>query len=58
MKPKKRSSTKRPKLNIIIDTREQTPYRFVGTRPFPKLERGTLKSGDYSLAGLQERITV
>ncbi len=39
---------------VIVDTREQAPY-FVGRA---WAERGTLKTGDYSLAGYQDRVCV
>lgn len=37
---------------LVIDTREQRPYRFAGA------VRATLPSGDYSLAGLETRVAV
>ena len=37
---------------IIIDSREQIPYEFEGSQV------GTLKSGDYSLDGFQDRVAV
>ncbi len=37
---------------IVIDTREQHPYRFEGA------VTKALKSGDYSVLGLEDRITV
>lgn len=42
-------------MKIIVDTREQTPFRFgseVQTEP------GTLATGDYSLAGLENLVAV
>ena len=39
---------------IVIDTREQLPYVFAGFRT----ERAKLDAGDYSLAGLQSRVSV
>jgi ERCC4-type nuclease len=46
-------------MRIIIDSREQAPYsftheRYVGT----VIESGTLQTGDYSLAGLTDRVAV
>lgn len=52
---------------VIADTREQRPFQFLGLRgpavkgrPLIAVEvsRGTLKSGDYSLAGHQGRVAV
>lgn len=41
---------------MIIDTREQTPFEFIG---YPAVTRsGTLKTGDYSLAGFESRICI
>lgn len=37
---------------VAVDTREQHPYRF------PSSELCGLKTGDYSIVGLQDRITV
>lgn len=36
-------------LNIVIDTREQTPWAFPENKAI--CERGTLKTGDYALKG-------
>ena len=46
-------------MRIIIDTREQAPFgfdheRYAGTM----LEKGALDTGDYSLAGLTDRVAV
>jgi len=38
---------------IITDTREQKPYRWD-----TPAERGTLKAGDYSVKGLEDRIAI
>lgn len=43
-------------LNIIIDTREQTPYNF--TRYPVKATPGTLTSGDYSVYGFTDTVAV
>ena len=37
---------------IIIDTREQRPY------DFPGAEKRTLPTGDYSIVGLEDRVTI
>ena len=43
-------------LRIVVDTREQVPFPFVG---YPvALEAGTLTDGDYSLAGFESRVAV
>jgi len=39
-------------LVVAVDTREQRPYRF------PRWEAKTLASGDYSVVGLEDRVTV
>ncbi len=48
-----------PKPTLIIDSMEQKPYTF---RPFLKwfaaIERRKLAAGDYSIAGLEERVVV
>jgi len=44
-------------LTVVCDSREQLPYRFdrwAGVRIF----RGTLPTGDYSLAGYEDRLAV
>jgi DNA excision repair protein ERCC-4 len=41
---------------VIIDTREQAPYTFEGYDA--QTERGTLATGDYSLAGFEDRIAI
>lgn len=44
---------------IIIDSREQRPYFFESIKPdVPPTERKTLKTGDYSIKGLEQNITV
>lgn len=44
---------------IIIDTREQCPFDFYHQTPNqPLTERGTLKTGDYSIKGLENKITI
>jgi ERCC4-type nuclease len=46
-------------MKILIDTREQAPFTFSGTR-FSQLEvvSQSLDTGDYSLAGLADRVAV
>jgi ERCC4-type nuclease len=41
-----------PELVIAIDTREQAPWRF------PQSRRVTLATGDYSVVGLEDRVTI
>lgn len=52
---------------LIVDTREQTPWTFenlltgpVGDRKKIVInqERGTLKQGDYSISGMQDRVAI
>ena len=45
-------------MKIIIDTREQRPFDFLSHGGEVKAERGTLGLGDYSLAGLTDRVAV
>lgn len=46
-------------MKIIIDSREQHAFTFQGNRYADvQIERGALQSGDYSLAGLPDRIAV
>lgn len=44
-------------MKIIIDKREQAPYAFEKYAD-TETEQGTLQSGDYSLAGLTDRVAV
>ena len=46
-------------MKILIDTREQRPFSFIGEtgEPIPT-ERATLATGDYSLAGYADRVAV
>jgi len=41
-----------PEFVVAIDTREQKPYRF------PRSEVKTLATGDYSIVGLEDQVTV
>ncbi len=45
---------KQPPFTLIIDTREQTPFSFEGMAS----RVATLKTGDYSIAGLEDKVTV
>lgn len=46
-------------MRIIIDTREQCPFPFAGKYyEDVEVERGALPTGDYSLAGLVDRIAI
>ena len=45
-------------MKIIIDTREQAPFTFRHERMGATTEPGTLAVGDYSLAGLEDRVAV
>lgn len=49
-----RKLIKEPIPTIIVDTREQRPFAFDGYLT----QRGTLASGDYSLAGHEHRVAV
>ena len=45
-------------MKIIIDTREQCPFSFRHERMAATTEPGTLAVGDYSLAGLEDKVAV
>ena len=47
-------------MKIIIDTREQTPFQYERFREqyHVETERGSLDSGDYSLAGFESSVAV
>ncbi|MFH1758286.1 MAG: hypothetical protein ABH969_09585 [Pseudomonadota bacterium] len=48
-----------PKPTLIIDSMEQKPYSFKSFRKwFSGMERRKLAAGDYSIAGLEERVVV
>jgi len=51
-KKKRSSRVITDELPILIDTREQLPYEFPGA------VRATLKTGDYSVAGFEDRVAV
>lgn len=45
-------------MKIIIDTREKAAFDFLSQSGDIETERGTLALGDYSLAGMTERVAV
>ena len=47
-------------LSIIVDSREQLPFSFTGFRCYEgvTVSRGSLTTGDYSLAGLESFVAV
>lgn len=46
-------------MKILIDIREQAPFSFQGKHyAGVDIERGALQSGDYSLAGLSDKVAV
>ena len=46
-------------MRIVVDTREQAPFHFVGQRyEDVAVESGALAVGDYSLAGLTDKVAV
>ncbi len=47
-------------LSIVVDTREQTPYRFTGAPCYEgvTVTVGKLETGDYSVAGLESHLSV
>ena len=45
-------------MKIVIDRREQRPFDFLSQAPDIETERGTLALGDYSIAGLTDRVAV
>ena len=45
-------------MRIIIDTREQAPFDFLGCGADIETERAALPIGDYSLAGMADRVAV
>ena len=48
----------RPKLTIIRDTREKQGYDFSSIEPKPKIIDKGLKSGDYSIQGMESKVAV
>jgi ERCC4-type nuclease len=48
-----------PKATLIVDTREQQPFKFARFRGwFAGVKKKALKVGDYSVAGLEDYVTV
>ena len=45
-------------MKIIVDTRETNAYQFLNITPKPTLLYRGLKSGDYSIEGFEDRITI
>ena len=45
-------------MTILVDTREQRPFTFEHERYDVQIQPGTLSVGDYSLAGLQDKVAV
>jgi DNA excision repair protein ERCC-4 len=45
-------------LTIVIDTREQRPFTFESVSPRPETLISTLKTGDYSILGYEDRICI
>ncbi len=45
-------------ITILVDTREQLPFNFLRINPALKIERATLKTGDYSIKSLEKKICV
>lgn len=45
-------------MRIIVDTREQAPFAFGHERYAVEVEAGALAVGDYSLAGLEDKVAV
>lgn len=43
---------------IVVDTREQTPFEFRHEKYEATTKQGTLSVGDYSLAGLEDKVAV
>ena len=45
-------------MTILVDSREQRPFNFEHERYDVQIQPGTLTVGDYSLAGLQDKVAV
>ena len=45
-------------MTILVDTREQRPFNFENDLYDVQIQPGTLTVGDYSLAGLQDKVAV
>lgn len=50
----------RNELHIVVDTREQRPFQFAGASVYEgtTVETGTLVTGDYSLVGMEHRVSI
>ena len=62
--PRQRRRVERSEFKIVIDTREQRPFSFAGFRGksgrliVPRVARNALKSGDYSIVGLEDQVAI
>ena len=45
-------------MTILVDSREQRPFNFEHERYDVQIQPGALTVGDYSLAGLQDKVAV
>ena len=45
-------------MKIIVDTNEQIAYHFANIKPRPEVVYKSLKTGDYSLVGFEDKITI
>ena len=45
-------------MTIIVDSREQAPFAFEHDRYGVQIQQGALTVGDYSLAGLTDKVAV
>ena len=45
-------------MTVIVDSREQSPFTFKHDRYGVHIQQGTLTVGDYSLAGLTDKVAV
>lgn len=48
--------TRKSKITVLVDTREQKPFPFVGSPFIPKVHK--LETGDYTLRGLESRLCI
>ena len=47
-----------PEFCILVDSREGIPYTFENVNPKPKTKVVGLRTGDYSLDGFSEKVTI
>ena len=47
-----------PTFRIIVDTNEQLAYHFANIKPRPEIIYKKLKTGDYSIEGYENKITI